>query len=61
MNAKELRQIISDCCNDVIFRYNKSSGITSEVKNSIPIFQSWHGDKIKMYNDIEEVMSDKFF
>lgn len=40
MNAKELRQIISDCCNDVIFRYNKSSGITSEVKNSIPIFQS---------------------
>ncbi len=62
MNTNDLKQIISDCCNDVIFKYNgKSSGITSTVKNSIPLFQSWHGNKIKEYSNIYDVMSDKFF
>ena len=58
----KIKKIISDCCNDVLFIYNgKKSGITSTVKNSIPTFQVWYGEKTKEYNDIDSVMSDNFF
>lgn len=62
MNSNDIKAIITECCNDVIFTFNgKSSGVTSEVKNSIPTFQSWHGDKTKEYSNIDYVMSDNFF
>ena len=62
MTLRNLKKIISDCCNDVIFTYNeKMSGVTSEVHNRIPTFQVWHGDSIKEYSDVDEVLTDKFY
>ena len=62
MTASDLRVIIQDCCNDVIFNYeNKASGVTSTVHNYIPTFQVWHGDEFKYYSDVDELMSDKFY
>lgn len=62
MNNKELKNIISECCNDVLFTYNgKASGVTSTVANYVPTFQVWHGDDVKEYGDIDDVMNDKFY
>lgn len=62
MKTNELKQIISDCCNDVLFTYNGlKSGVTSEVYASIPFFQVWHGDTTKNYYNIDDLMNDKFF
>lgn len=62
MKPMELKTIIEECCNDVSFVYNgKQSGVTSEVLNSIPKFQSWYGDQTKEYENVDDVMADKFF
>lgn len=62
MNRAELSNIISECINDVIFTYNGNpSGITATVKDYVPVFQAWHGDKVKEYSTIDQVMEDKFY
>ena len=62
MKRTELKNIIADCCNDVVFVYSgKRSGITSEVHNYVPTFQAWHGDSVKEYGKVDDVMSDPFF
>lgn len=62
MTNNQLKQIISNCWNEVVFTYNgKPSGVTSEVENSIPTFQVWHGEDIKYYSDVDELMEDKFY
>lgn len=62
MTEQELRDIIFDCCNDVMFTYNgKMSGITVEVHNSAPTYQVWHGSEIREYDNVDDVMSDKFY
>ena len=62
MTQEELRQVICNCWNDIVFSYNaKNSGITSEVQNSTPTFQVWYGDDYKYYSDVDELMSDKFY
>lgn len=62
MSKSELKQIILDCCNDVVFSYSgKESGITSEVKDYVPTFYAWHGSKTKEYHDVDELMTDSFF
>lgn len=62
MNKNELKQVIADCCNDITFFYNgKKSGVTSEVENYVPTFQAWHGNSVKSYADVEEVMKDQFY
>lgn len=62
MNKTDLKSIISECCNDVIFSYQgKASGVTSEVKDYIPVFQAWHGDETRQYDDIDDVMTDCFY
>jgi len=62
MNRAELKEIISECCNDVLFVHNgKQSGITSEVKDSVPTFQVWHGSETKEYSEIDNLLSDKFY
>ena len=62
MTLEKITTVISDCCNDLYFTYNgKKSGVTSEVYNSVPLFQSWHGDKTKEYVSVEALMNDKFF
>lgn len=48
MNKDELRQILSECCNDISFSYRGlSSGVTVEVHNYVPTYQAWHGDDVK--------------
>ncbi len=62
MSKEDIIRIISDCCNDIYFNYNgKPSGITSEVHNSIPKFQAWHGEQVKYYDDIKSVITDPFY
>lgn len=62
MKIDDIKAKISSCCNDVVFEYNGiRSGITSEVHNSTPIFQAWHGDKTKEYSNVDDVISDKFY
>ena len=62
ITENEVMEIIADCCNDVYFTYNnKLSGVTSTVKNGVPIFQAWHGEDIKHYTDVSDVMDDKFY
>lgn len=62
MTKAELKQIIRECCNDVLFTYNeKESGITSEVKDYVPTFHVWHGSETKDYTSLDDLMSDKFF
>lgn len=62
MSKDILHNIISECCNDVIFTYKgKASGVTSTVENYVPTFQVWHGDAIKEYDNVDDVMNDKFY
>ena len=62
MNRSELKQVIQDCCNDVLFTYNnKRSGITSEVKDYVPTFYAWHGSETKDYSSVDDLMKDRFF
>jgi hypothetical protein len=62
VNRNELIEVISECCNDVLFVYNgKQSGVTSEVHNYVPEFQAWHGADVKTYSNIDDLMSDKFY
>ena len=57
-----MKQILLDCCNDVVFVYNgKKSGITAEVKDYIPTYYVWHGSLEKDYSNVDDLMSDKFF
>ncbi len=62
MSPDELRDEISGQWNDVSFIYNgKQSGVTSEVRDYIPTFTMWYGEKEREYSEIDEVMGDKFF
>lgn len=62
MKKDDLKKIIADCCNDIVFSYNgMDSGITSEVNNYVPSFQAWHGDNIKVYDSADDVMNDEFY
>ena len=62
MNNDELRQILSECCNDISFSYRGlSSGVTVEVHNYVPTYQAWHGDDVKEYDNVDKVMNDKFY
>ena len=62
LTKSELKQIISDCWNEVLFQYNdKPCGISAEVENSVPTYEVWHGNDIMYYSDVDELMSDKFY
>lgn len=62
MKKNELKQILADCCNDIVFSYNNMpSGVTSKVRDYVPTFQAWHGEDIKEYGNIDDVMSDAFY
>ena len=62
MNKDELRQILSECCNDISFFYKGlASGVTVEVRDYIPTYQAWHGNDTKEYDNVDEVMNDKFY
>ena len=61
-SRNEIYEAIAGCCNELIFTYNgKPSGVTSEVHDSKPTFQVWHGEDVKYYTDANEVMTDRFY
>ena len=35
--------------------------MTSEVHDSIPTFQIWYGSETKEYDNVDDVIYDKFF
>ena len=62
MKVEDLRRVIVDACNDVIFRYNgKQSGVTTKVQNYLQSYQAWHGDATKDYINVDALLTDKFF
>lgn len=62
MKIEDIKQVISGCCNDVVFEYNGlKSGVTSEVYNSVPVFQAWHGENTREYVTLEGLLNDQFF
>lgn len=62
MKIYKLRKTILECTSDITFKYcGKLSGITSEVHNGIITFQMWHGDNAKDYDNVDKLLTDKFF
>lgn len=62
MKIEKLKTVISSCVNDVLFDYNRQKcGITSTVKNYIPTFTVWYGDKHREYSSIDALFNDNFF
>ena len=62
MKINEIKQTISECCNDLLFTYGgKDVIITSTVKDYVPTFEATYGDKTKKYNNVDDVMTDKFY
>ena len=62
MTIDRLKEILSDCCNDITFIYKGiQSGITVTVHDYVPTYQVWYGNKTKEYNEIDNVVNDKFY
>ena len=62
INEYDIREALENCCEDVYFTYDgKESGVTATVKDSVPLYQSWHGSSVKYYCSIDAVMEDKFY
>ena len=62
MTIEMLKEILSDCCNDITFMYKGvHSGITVTVHDYVPTYQVWYGNKMKEYGEIDNVINDKFY
>ena len=62
MTAKDLKERMIQSYNDIIFTYGgKRSGITAENRNQQHLYQIWHGNDTKIYDDAEELLSDPVF
>ena len=62
MKPNDLTKLVNSCLNDIVFDYNgKQCGITSAVHNYIPTFQAWYGHKTKEYDNVQDVVTDKFY
>ena len=62
MNNDDITNLIKENNNDIIFIYNNmESGVSSEVYNSIPIYQVWYGNTVKEYLNSKQLFSDKLF
>ena len=62
MKVNDFLAILSDCCNDITFVYNKkNSGIMSEVADFKKTYHMWYGDKDQKYSSVDDLMSDPFF
>lgn len=62
MTAKELKKIISSCMDEIYFSYNgKSAGACAEVTSYKPTFTLWYGNDTKEFDNIDDVMSSRFF
>lgn len=58
----ELTEQLREAVNGIYFEiHGLKAGIETDVNNSIPTWQAWCGDKEKYYDDLEAVMTDKFY
>lgn len=62
MTVEKLKEIILSCVNDVYFVFNnKKCGISSQVNNYVPIYESWYGNEMKEYSNVDDLLNDLFF
>lgn len=62
ISASKLRKTIAGCLDDIYFNYNgKKAGVTSEIHDFKPTFQAWYGNEIKYYDNVDDVMCDRFY
>ena len=62
MTAKELKEIIAQCMDEVYFYYGGvACGVCSEVDDFKPVFTLWCGQKTQDFHDVDDVMAVKFF
>lgn len=59
MNAQDIKNLIVSIVQDVVFEYNnKTCCINPYNKHK---FELGYGNKVKTYNDIDDLMNDKIF
>jgi hypothetical protein len=62
MKIDKFINTVDECCNDVEFSFHgKPAGITPEVEDGVKTFHVWHGENMKDYLNVQDVMDDKFF
>lgn len=62
MTIDRLKNIISGCCNDVVFFHNgKNCGIFPSVENSVPSYSVWCGEQNRVFYDVDQLLSSNFF
>ena len=62
MTIANLRENIVDCANEMHFVYNgKRCGLDQEIRDSIPAYEIWCENELKMHYDFGELLQDKFF
>lgn len=62
MNIEQLKAKIIYDGSGFTFVYNvKMSGMKPTVKDSVFVFNAWYGDKNKDFNNIDDLMTDRFY
>lgn len=62
MTVKELKRHIIDDANDIYFMYHgKNCGIEQTVRKSVATYDIWCGKETKQHQNLNELLSDKFF
>lgn len=62
MSYDRLRQILSDCCNDVTFSLNGiKCGIFPSVKDSKASYSVWYGDNNAIFDNLDDLLQSNFF
>lgn len=62
MTKKEFLYNLTEEYGTAEFTYNgKKCGVEPETTNSITVYTMWYGKKWKDYNNIDKLMTDKFF
>lgn len=62
MNIEQLKAKILDDGSGFTFTYNgKPCGMEPDSMNRKTYYSAWYGDKNKDFNNLNDLMSDKFF
>lgn len=59
MNSKSLKELIESLIQDITFEYNGKYACINPWNSKK--FEVGFGEKIKTYNNIEDVMNDRFY
>ena len=62
MTIAELRKNIVSCANEMYFEYNgKKCGVDQEIRDSIPTYEIWYGETLKIHTNFDKMVHDKIF